>query len=55
MTHDITHCKGTGCPIKEDCKRYKAHLCRPQNGELYLSYTTEMYDHGCCPMYIKDK
>lgn len=26
MRHDIAHCKGIGCPIKDNCFRYKAHL-----------------------------
>lgn len=26
MTHDITHCEGVGCQIKDDCIRYKAHI-----------------------------
>lgn len=26
MTHDITHCTGIGCTIKEGCYRYQAHL-----------------------------
>ena len=25
MQHDITHCKGTDCPVKETCYRYKAY------------------------------
>lgn len=26
MCHDITHCKGIGCPIRDNCYRYQAHL-----------------------------
>lgn len=26
MTHDITHCQGNGCPIKDSCIRYQAHV-----------------------------
>lgn len=26
MNHDITHCKGGECPLKEHCYRYKAYL-----------------------------
>lgn len=26
MNHDIAHCQGNNCPIKETCDRYKAHL-----------------------------
>lgn len=26
MIHDIAHCQGNGCPIRETCFRYQAHL-----------------------------
>lgn len=26
MSHDITHCAGNGCPIKNTCFRFEAHL-----------------------------
>lgn len=55
MNHDITHCKGIGCPKKHGCVRYLAHLEAPTTGIPYLPYTTEMYDHGYCPMYVRSE
>ena len=26
MNHDLIHCDGLECPLKEKCVRYKAHL-----------------------------
>lgn len=26
MSHDICHCEGVNCDLKEICKRYLAHL-----------------------------
>ena len=26
MNHDMTHCKGDGCMLRESCLRYQAHL-----------------------------
>ena len=25
MNHDMTHCSGYYCPLRDDCLRYKAH------------------------------
>ena len=26
MNHDISHCKGDGCMLRESCMHYQAHL-----------------------------
>lgn len=26
MNHDMTHCDGEGCMLRESCRRYHAHL-----------------------------
>ena len=26
MNHDITHCNGDSCPVRETCHRYNAYL-----------------------------
>ncbi len=26
MNHDISHCAGSKCPVRNDCLRYTAHL-----------------------------
>ena len=31
MNHDIVHCDGIECPLKERCVRYKAHLDLKEN------------------------
>lgn len=45
MNHDITHCKGEGCPIKDDCFRYKAHMEieKDDHGYPYVSYYKKGY------------
>lgn len=57
MQHDITHCKGGDCPLKETCYRYIAHLDLKENpGKygLYHSYLiTEPHNYGKCKMYLK--
>lgn len=43
---DITKCKGEGCPIKENCKRYTA------KESLMQSYFIESpIENGKCEMY----
>lgn len=55
MNHDLTHCQGRECPIRENCLRYLAHLQAPSTGIPYIPYTTEMIDHGYCPMYVRSE
>lgn len=44
MTHDITHCTGIGCLIKEGCFRYQAHL-EVANG-IYKSSRISYFKDG---------
>ena len=53
MNHDITHCRGIGCPIKEECFRYEAHL-EVENGK-YKSYMIPYYKDGLCKRAEKIK
>ena len=46
MIHDITHCRGLGCPIKEDCVRYLAHLEVEQGS--YTGPVTYFIDDFLC-------
>ena len=31
MNHDIIHCDGIECPLRDKCQRYKAHLDLKEN------------------------
>lgn len=53
MTHDITHCQGRECPLRERCRRYFVHIYEIPAQIPYLPYTTEMYDHGNCPNFYE--
>lgn len=53
MTHDLTHCQGRECPLRDSCLRYLAHLDAPATGIPYLPYHTEMVSHGYCPNFYK--
>ena len=46
MNHDIVHCDGIECPLKERCVRYKAHLDLKENeyNGLYDYYIISPYD-----------
>jgi len=47
MIHDITHCKGEGCELRDTCERYLAHLMLQDKDYVrkyqifYVSYFTE--------------
>jgi hypothetical protein len=45
MDHDIVHCAGLNCPLKEDCLRYKAHK------ELLKLGLEKMFYYYCDPDY----
>lgn len=38
MIHDIAHCTGLGCSLRETCHRYKAHLEAQKLCIPYLTY-----------------
>ena len=45
MNHDIIHCDGIECPLKERCVRYKVHLDLKENeyNGLYDYYIINPY------------
>lgn len=56
MNHDIDHCNGQNCPIKQDCHRFLAVLNLRKNPHyLPVWYTSEQYDDstGECPNYCQ--
>lgn len=48
MLHNLTYCKGEGCPIRGSCTRYA-----PDETDALNLYTPAMYEHGYCPMYYE--
>ena len=46
MDHDLIHCDGLDCPLRENCMRYKAHLDLKENeyNGLYDYYVINPYD-----------
>lgn len=38
LGHDICHCTGLNCPIKEQCNRYLANLDSIQKKLKYVTY-----------------
>lgn len=54
MNHDITHCKGIGCPVKDDCFRYKAHL-EVESGKYESMMITYYADGYLCEIVKQNK
>ena len=52
IQHDISHCRGGNCPLKESCYRYKMHqnlLENPGKWGNYHSYLiSPPYNYGKC-------
>jgi len=59
IDHDITHCKGDGCPLRESCFRYLMHLdlqaSKGKYGTLHSYLITSPHNYGKCKMYLKTK
>lgn len=54
MKHDITHCKGGKCPMKETCYRYLAYLDLIENKEkqgIHSYFISPPYNYGKCQHY----
>ena len=49
MNHDITHCRGNDCPIKEQCYRYLAY--KDINKPMLISVTAPIYKNGSCELF----
>lgn len=58
MNHDIAHCDNKECLVKDNCRRYKAHLESVKVGIPYVSYLyyKELKNSGNkkCEMYWQD-
>lgn len=58
-SHDISHCNGRYCKMKESCKRYLAHLdLIDRNMNSHYTYIIINPDHidkdGKCDCYWKN-
>lgn len=43
-TRDIDHCPGSGCPLREDCLRYRLGQMPEHEQERYTWWVSEEYD-----------
>ena len=50
MWHDITHCKGNDCPLKDSCYRYLAYQ-EPYDGFISVFQSTQ-YNDGECEYFM---
>ena len=58
MNHDIAHCDNKECLVKDNCRRYKAHLESAKVGIPYVSYlyykALKKSGNKNCEMYWQD-
>lgn len=47
MCHDITHCKGICCTIRDNCYRYQAHL-EVESGKYQSTRISYFFDDYLC-------
>lgn len=53
MIHDIAHCEGGGCPLKDKCYRFLAHQEAVERHLKYMTYiTTPPHVEDKCDAYI---
>ena len=43
-TRDIDHCPGNGCPLREECVRYRLGQMPEHAQEQYTWWVSEEYD-----------
>lgn len=55
MNHDITHCEGKYCPLKETCYRYMAYLELKDIDINALMFIKPPHKDGKCEFYNKCK
>jgi hypothetical protein len=57
MQHDISHCKGGECPLKDTCYRYLAYKELKENpgkyGQYHSYFITTPFNYGKCKHYMK--
>ena len=56
IQHDIAHCKGGDCPLKDNCYRYLMHLDLQENKEKYgrfhSYFITTPHNYGKCKHFM---
>ena len=55
MNHDITHCEGKYCPLKETCYRYAAYKELDDTETHAWVFKLIPYESGECEFYSKIK
>ena len=55
MNHDITHCEGKYCPLKETCYRYAAYKELDSTETHAWVFKLIPYESGECEFYSKIK
>lgn len=59
MNHDISHCKGGKCPLKDTCYRYLAYKELKENpgkfGQYHSFFITTPFNNGRCRNYWEAK
>lgn len=52
IQHDISHCRGGECPLKETCYRYLMHKDLQDNpgkyGKYHSYFVTTPFNYGKC-------
>ena len=53
MNHDITHCSGEGCPMRDICYRHRAY--KEMNiAEVVQVFIDTPYFEGECKFFVED-
>lgn len=59
IQHDISHCRGGDCPLKETCFRYLMHKHLLDNpgkyGQYHSYFITTPHSYGKCKQYWEEK
>lgn len=55
VIHDMAHCTGLNCPVRENCKRYHAHIALKKDCKNipYAYYINAEYYNGRCDFFIE--
>ena len=51
MNHDLAHCKGEGCMLRESCLRYQAHLDYHARPEMVAAISVPYFDENECLLH----
>ena len=51
MNHDISHCKGDGCMLRESCMHYQAHLDYHAHPAMVAAIAVPYIDESECQLH----